>query len=114
MLARDPIALEPQSAYRMPTKLSHTLPCARRVFAMASHEAEVVLQEPPPAPGARQPHPDGGLARGRHGPSRRHGCGHDAALGQRWRVAHMPAAATTATKMYSLNDSSGRNESASN
>jgi transposase InsO family protein len=27
----------------------------------------------------------------------RHGCGHDAALGQRWRVAHIPTVATTAT-----------------
>ena len=30
------------------------------------------------------------------GTTRRNGCGHDAALGQRWRVAHMPTAATTA------------------
>ena len=35
---------------------------------------------------------------GRHRCARRQGCGHDAALGQRWRVAHMPTAATTATE----------------
>src|SRR5512146_3353762 len=44
-----------------------------------------------PAPGAGLPDADGGLAR-RPGT----GCGHAAALGQRWRVAHMPTA-TTAT-----------------
>jgi hypothetical protein len=40
----------------------------------------------PAAPGAGVSHADGGLAR------RRHGCGHDAALGRRWRVAPMPTA----------------------
>ncbi len=44
---------------------------------------------PHQAPG--QSHADGGVAR-RHG--RRSGCGHDAALGQRCRVDHMPTAAT--------------------
>ena len=29
--------------------------------------------------------------------ARREGCGHDASLGQRWRVAHMPTAATAAS-----------------
>jgi hypothetical protein len=57
-----------------------------------------LLQSPAPAPGARQPHADGGLARGRQRRTRR-GCGYDASraekLGQRWRVAHIPTAATT-------------------
>src|SRR6201982_812525 len=33
---------------------------------------------------------------------RERGRGHDAALGQRWRVAHMPTAATATTTMRSL------------
>jgi hypothetical protein len=49
-----------------------------------------LLQRSPPASGAGLPDADGGLAR-RPG----HGRGHAAALGQRWRVAHMPTAATT-------------------
>ena len=39
---------------------------------------------------------------GRYRHPRQHGCGHDASLGQRWRVAHMPTAATTTTSMCSL------------
>jgi putative transposase len=66
------------------------------------------------APGARQSDADDGLARGRHRCARRHGCGHDASLGQRWRVAHMPTAATTATDVDRLKDSEDRNGSASN
>ena len=56
-----------------------------------------LLQQPSPAPGARSSHAHGGLARGRHGPPRPEGCGHDAALGQRWRVAHMPTVVATTT-----------------
>ena len=36
---------------------------------------------------------DGGVARGNYRCIEWHGCGHDAALGQRYRVAHMPTAA---------------------
>src|SRR5512132_3158103 len=56
----------------------------------------VQFKWPPPASGARQPDTDGHLARGRHWPARRQRRGHDAALGRRSRVAHMPTA-TTAT-----------------
>ena len=54
-----------------------------------------LLQRSAPASGAGQPHADGGLARRRHRRARREGCGHDAALGQRLRVAHMPCTPTT-------------------
>jgi hypothetical protein len=60
-----------------------------------------LLQHQTPAPSARQQDADGGLARGRHGPPRRDGCRHDA-LGQRWRVAHMPTAATTQQQFCGL------------
>jgi hypothetical protein len=43
----------------------------------------------------------------------RHDCGHDAVLGQRCRVAHMPTAATTAADR-SLIDSGGRSGRYSN
>ena len=43
-----------------------------------------------------------------------HGCGHDAALGQRWRVAHMSTAAATATGFCSMMDSADRNGRDSN
>ena len=43
-----------------------------------------------------RPNPDGRVARGRHRRARRQRRGHDAALGRRCRVAHMPTA-TTAT-----------------
>jgi hypothetical protein len=45
----------------------------------------------PALPGAGQPYADGGMARRGHR-ARRHGCGHDAAFGQRSRVAHIPIA----------------------
>src|SRR5262249_1399636 len=57
--------------------------------------SSVVVQHSATAPGGRPSDADGGLARGHHRLPRRHGCGYDAALGQRWRVAHMPTAATT-------------------
>jgi len=63
---------------------------------------------------ALEPHADGALARGRYRHPRQHGCGHDASLGQRWRVAHMPTAATTTTSMCSLISSGGRNGRDSN
>lgn len=50
-----------------------------------------------PAPGAGRPDTHGGVARGRQRRSGRQRCGHDAALGRRYRVAHMPTATTTAT-----------------
>ena len=72
-----------------------------------------VLQQPPSAPGARKPDADGGVARRRRHRARQHDCGHAAALGQRWRVAHMPTAATTTT-IRSLINSGGWNGPASN
>ncbi len=73
-----------------------------------------LLQRHASAPGAWQPHANGGLARGRSRWIRRHGCGHDAALGQRWRVAHMPTAATTTAATCSLISSGDRNGRESN
>ena len=65
--------------------------------------------------GARQPAANGGLACGRHRCARRDRCGHDAALGQRSRVAHMPTAATAAARGFNrVRDSGGRNGRASN
>ena len=72
-----------------------------------------LLQPPPSTPGARLALADGGLARGHQRWIPRHGCGHDAALGQRWCVAHMPTAATTAADR-SLIDSGGRSGRESN
>src|SRR5262249_36240873 len=64
---------------------------------------------------ARQPAANGGLACGRHRCARRDSCGHDAALGQRSRVAHMPTAATAAARGFNrVRDSGGRNGRASN
>jgi putative transposase len=45
--------------------------------------------------------------------ARQHDCGHDAALGQRWRVAHMPTAAATATGSCSVMDSTDQSGRAS-
>ena len=72
-----------------------------------------LLQSPAPASGAGQPDADGGLARRRQRRARRRGCGYDAALGQRWRVAHIPTAAATASPC-SLTISRGRSGGASN
>jgi putative transposase len=58
-----------------------------------------LLQQSPPSPGAGLPDADGGLAR-RPGP----GCGHAAALGQRWHVAHMRIAATATTSDLGLTE----------
>src|SRR3954454_22516330 len=55
-----------------------------------------LLQHRTSAPGVEQPHANGGLARSDYRRARREGCGYDAALGQRWRVAHIPTAAATA------------------
>jgi hypothetical protein len=55
---------------------------------------------------------DGGLARRHHRRSRGLGCGYDAALGQRCRVAHIPTATVTTT-MRSLIASGGRTGRAS-
>jgi putative transposase len=55
------------------------------------------LQSPAAASGAGQPDTDDGLARRRHRRIRGDGCGYDAALGQRCRVAHIPTAATAIT-----------------
>ena len=56
-----------------------------------------ILQSPAAASGAGEPDTDGGLARRRHRRIRGDGCGYDAALGQRCRVAHIPTAATAIT-----------------
>ncbi len=58
-----------------------------------------LLQLSPPAPGDEQPDADGGMAR-RHGQDRGggEGCGYDASLGQRERVAHIPTAETEAAR----------------
>ena len=57
-----------------------------------------VRQRAAPAPSPRQPDANAGLARGHDRGARPNGCGHDACpadkRGQRWRVAHMPIAAT--------------------
>src|SRR6201988_5100252 len=89
--------------------------CRRPRGARRDRCVDCVLQPPPPAPGARQPAANGGLACGRHRCARRHRCGHDAALGQRSRVAHMPTAATAAARGFNrVRDSGGRNGRASN
>lgn len=67
----------------------------RHAFCRCSHAISTAWSAVPPAPGARLPHADGGLGR-----RREHGCGHSAALGQRCRVAQMPAAATTAAASH--------------
>ena len=69
------------------------------------------LQSSASAPGAGGPDADGGLARRRR--ARRGGCGYDAALGQPWRVAHIPTAAATASTCR-LRISGGRSGGASN
>ena len=53
---------------------------------------------------------NGSLARKHQRWIPRHDCGHDAALGQRCRVAHMPTAATTAAdrSLIDSGDRSGR------
>src|SRR5215472_8779995 len=61
-----------------------------------------LLQSPAPASGAWQPPADDGLAQRRHRRDRRYGCGYDASLGQRCRVAHIPTAAAPATAVCSL------------
>jgi putative transposase len=72
-----------------------------------------LLQSPASAPGAGKPDADGGVARRHERRARRSGCGYDAALGQRWRVAHNPTAAAT-TNPCRLTISGGRSGSASN
>ena len=54
-----------------------------------------------------EPHADGGLAGRRHRRARRQGCGYDAALGQRWRVAHMPTAASNSRQLEFHDGQSG-------
>jgi hypothetical protein len=54
-----------------------------------------VLQYRAPTSGARPAHANGGVAPRRHRWISKHSCGHDAALGRRSRVAHMPTAAAT-------------------
>jgi hypothetical protein len=71
------------------------------------------LQSPASAPGAGKPDADGGLARRRWRRARRRGCGYDAALGQPWRIAHIPTAAATASTCR-LRISGGRSGGASN
>jgi transposase InsO family protein len=44
-----------------------------------------------------QPNPDGGLAGRYHGRPAGQRCGHAAALGRRWRAAHIPTATAAAT-----------------
>src|SRR5215212_7790429 len=56
----------------------------------------LLLQHPPAASGVGRPGAHGGVARWHERHSRREGCGHDASLGQRGRLAHMPTAATAA------------------
>ena len=85
------------------TSISRAMPMAARPEPVSA--LDHLLQLPATAPGARQPDPDGGVADGRHRLARRQGCGHDAALGQRWRVAHMPTAATATADFVSLRDS---------
>ncbi len=53
------------------------------------------------ASGPGRPNPDGGVARGDHRATDRQRRGHDAALGRRSRVAHMPTATTAATNAAS-------------
>ncbi len=61
------------------------------------------LQRQTPTSGAGRPDTDGRVARGCHRSPRRERCGHDAKkLGQRYRVAHMPTATTTATEAIDL------------
>jgi transposase InsO family protein len=64
------------------------------------------------SPGPWRSDADGGLARRHVQPGDRHGCGHDAALGQRWRAVHMPTTATAATS--SLMTSADRSGPTSN
>src|SRR5229473_4136486 len=52
--------------------------CRRRRGARRDRCVDRVLQRSAPAPGARQPAADGGLARRRHRRTRQHGYGHDA------------------------------------
>ena len=56
----------------------------------------LVVQHPPAASGSGRAGAHGGVARRHERHSRREGCGHDASLGQRGRLAHMPTAATAA------------------
>src|SRR5437870_4090169 len=84
--------------------------------AFAAEGCRVVLSgrstEQLRTPGAGEPDADDGLARRcRH--ARWRGCGYDAALGQRCRVAHIPTAAATASSC-SLTISGGRSGGASN
>src|SRR5882672_6254689 len=65
-----------------------------------------LLQSPAPAPGVGKPDANGGLARRHDRRARRPGCGYDACpadkLGQRWRVAHISTASTTAAGSCSI------------
>src|SRR6266540_6274424 len=65
--------------------------------ARRDRRVDRLLQWPTAASSAGRPNPDGGVARGRQRRSGRQRRGHDASLGRRCRVAHMPTATTTAT-----------------
>jgi hypothetical protein len=71
------------------TSTSRAMPTAARRTRVSHHGC--LLQHWAPAPDARQPHADDGLARRRARRARRGGCGHD---GQRKSAPHMPTAAT--------------------
>lgn len=71
--------------------------CRRSRGASRHLGVDDLLQHEETAPGAGQPHPDGGLAGRHYRCSAGQCCGHAAALGRRWRVAHMPTATTAAT-----------------
>ena len=79
--------------------------------ARRDRQVDRLLQQHPPAPGARLPGADGGLARWRRWCESGNGCGHDASLGQSLSAVHMPTA-ETATEVCSpmiLETRSGRN-----
>ena len=71
--------------------------CRRPRGAGRHRRVDRLLQPAPAASGAGWAGADGGVAGGRHRPARCRGCGHDAALGQRWRVAHRPTATAAET-----------------
>ena len=84
--------------------------CRRPRGQRRDRSVDRLLQHAAAAQRARPPHAHGGVARRRDRRARPDGCGHDAALGQRWRVAHMPTAATTAAtgSLMVLGERNGR------
>ena len=88
--------------------------CRRPRGPRRHHLLGQLLQFPAPSSGAGKPGADDSMAGRDHRRARGYGCGYDAALGQRWRVAHISTAAATADSMRCMMISGGRSGHISN